>query len=842
MTSTKKIKDQNPKANSAIRFEIAILVSFAVCVLLLLSNFGLIGAVGNFTSNFMFGMWGFVAYIIPILLFLLLFRIFIIQRRKIKDKPKAKEKTKEIAKEKSKQGKIIKIILGVVIYICIAILLELITNPFQEELGILEYYIRSAEYHNGGGLFGGLFVSHFASLLGVVGTYIITIFLLLICIIILSGKPILSLAGNKSKRTYDEAKAKRQTANRIKEEERAKAELERKAKGVLKPSESLITDGVEGIDALEKPIVKPIVKPVPSRSGMVELKVEDYSAPYQEEVEDVQPSFLPKDSAPMGGEGLEQENVEKSFTQPVSRKAKAKPGIYIFPPMNLLTRGQRSSGNNESQLRATALKLEQTLANFGVMVHVTNASRGPSVTRYELQPEQGVKVSKIVGLSDDIKLNLAVSDLRIEAPIPGKAAVGIEVPNQENTPVMLRELLESNEFQESSSKLSFAVGKDISGKVMVTDIAQMPHLLIAGSTGSGKSVCINTLILSIIYKANPDDVKLIMIDPKVVELSVYNGIPHMLYPVVTDPKKAAGALNWAVSEMTRRYQLFAEHNVRNLEGYNNKISLSQLESEKATNMDAQVEIQVDDGESPALLPQIVIIVDELADLMMVAQSEVEAAIVRLSQLARAAGLHLVVATQRPSVNVITGLIKANMPSRIAFAVTSGVDSRTIIDMNGAEKLLGKGDMLFYPGGYPKPVRVQGSFVSDKEVRKIVDYLKANHRETVNENAEYVQNEIVGEIDDHINGNVNIAYPGSVPISDNNDDGRDAYFVEAGHLIIEKEKASIGMLQRMFKIGFNRAARIMDQLHEVGLVSGEEGTKARKILMSKEDFEAFCQDL
>ncbi len=322
-------------------------------------------------------------------------------------------------------------------------------------------------------------------------------------------------------------------------------------------------------------------------------------------------------------------------------------------------------------------------------MHVTNASCGPSVTRYELQPDQGVKVSKIVGLADDIKLNLAVADLRIEAPIPGKAAVGIEVPNSENTPVMLRDLLESSEFKKSVSPISFAVGKDIAGKVVVTDINRVPHVLVAGETGSGKSVCINTLIMSIIYKADPDEVKLILVDPKVVELSVYNGIPHLMIPVVTDPKKAAGALNWAVAEMEKRYKLFAEYNVRDLKGFNEKV-LSGQTGEEITKK----------------LPQIVIIIDELADLMMVAPGEVEGAICRLAQLARAAGLHLILATQRPSVNVITGLIKANMPSRIAFSVSSGVDSRTIIDMNGAEKLLGKGDMLFYPSGYPKPVRVQ----------------------------------------------------------------------------------------------------------------------------------------
>ena len=488
---------------------------------------------------------------------------------------------------------------------------------------------------------------------------------------------------------------------------------------------------------------------------------------------------------------------------------------YQRPPLSLLKRGKAGGGDSDAHLRETANKLQQTLYNFGVRVTVTNVSCGPSVTRYELQPEQGVKVSKIVGLADDIKLNLAAADIRIEGPIPGKAAVGIEVPNKETSPVMLRDLLETEEFQKSTSKIAFAAGRDIAGKVVVADIMKMPHLLIAGATGSGKSVCINTLIMSILYKADPDEVKLIMIDPKVVELSVYNGIPHLMIPVVTDPKKASGALNWAVVEMDKRYRLFAEYNVRDLRGYNEKVS--------------EVEKQIENGEKPEKMPQIVIIVDELADLMMVAPGEIEEAICRLAQLARAAGIHLVLATQRPSVNVITGLIKANMPSRIAFSVSSGVDSRTIIDMNGAEKLLGKGDMLFYPSGYQKPARVQGAFVSDKEVQNVVEYL-------VTKNGNAIYNE---EVENHVNS----AQTGmaSAAGAGGGADERDVYFVDAGRFIIEKDKASIGMLQRVFKIGFNRAARIMDQLFEAGVVGEEEGTKPRKVLMSMEEFEQYIEE-
>ncbi len=499
-------------------------------------------------------------------------------------------------------------------------------------------------------------------------------------------------------------------------------------------------------------------------------------------------------------EGNSREAVNAAVTkqEPVKKP-------YVFPPTSLLKTGTKPSGSfSEQEYKDTAIKLQQTLRNFGVGVTVTNISCGPTVTRYELHPEQGVKVSKIVGLADDIKLSLAAAEIRIEAPIPGKSAVGIEVPNKENSIVYLRELLESEGFVNSKSKLTFAVGKDIGGLPVTADIGKMPHLLIAGATGSGKSVCINTLIMSIIYKADPEDVKLIMVDPKVVELSVYNGIPHLMIPVVTDPKKASGALNWAVAEMGDRYKKFAEYNVRDLKGYNEKIKNIQ---------------DIPEEKRPQKLPQIVIIVDELADLMMVVPGEVEDAICRLAQLARAAGIHLVIATQRPSVNVITGLIKANVPSRIAFSVSSGVDSRTIIDMNGAEKLLGKGDMLFYPSGVPKPQRVQGAFVSDSEVSSVVEFLTQQGL-TASYSTE-VESKMMSSASDLAGGG---------------DSSRDEYFVQAGKFIIEKEKASIGMLQRVFKIGFNRAARIMDQLADAGVVGEEEGTKPRKILMTMEEFE------
>ena len=472
---------------------------------------------------------------------------------------------------------------------------------------------------------------------------------------------------------------------------------------------------------------------------------------------------------------------------------------YKFPPISILGKDPKAgTTQSKAQMLATAQKLEDTLKSFGVDAKVMQINQGPTVTRYEVSPSHGVKVSKIVNLADDIALNLAASGIRIEAPIPGKAAVGIEVPNREQQSVYLRTVLESEQFKKFPSKLAFALGQDIAGNAVVTDIAKMPHLLIAGATGSGKSVCINTLITSIIYKAKPDEVKLILVDPKVVELSVYNGIPHLMIPVVTDPKKAAGALNWAVREMLARYNSFAEHSVRDIKGFN------AMKAEK--------------GESD-FMPQIVIIIDELADLMMASPKEVEDSICRLAQMARAAGIHLIIATQRPSVDVITGVIKANIPSRLAFAVSSGIDSRTILDMNGAEKLLGKGDMLFYPTGMSKPVRIQGAFVTDKEVENIVDFLKKESSGT--DYNETVMEEI------------------SSAVKTGGGAGEhDEYFDNAAELVVNKEKASVSMLQRQFRIGYNRAARLMEELEDAGIVGPEDGSKPRKVLLNKVQLEAY----
>ena len=473
---------------------------------------------------------------------------------------------------------------------------------------------------------------------------------------------------------------------------------------------------------------------------------------------------------------------------------------YEYPPVELLSKGSKKAIKGGARaLTDVATKLQKTLYSFGVQAKVENVSVGPAITRYELKPAEGVRVSKIANLADDIALNLAAETIRIEAPIPGKQAVGIEVPNKEKEMVNLREVVESEEFENSKSKLSVALGKDVAGQIIIADIAKMPHALIAGATGSGKSVCINTIITSIIYKAKPSEVKLVMVDPKVVELSVYNGIPHLLIPVVTDPKKAAGALAWAVQEMDNRYNVFAQKGVRDLKGYN-----------------ALIEKENGQGK----LPQIVIIIDELADLMMVAAKEVEDSICRLAQKARAAGMHLIIATQRPSVDVITGIIKANIPSRIAFSVSSQVDSRTILDQIGAEKLLGKGDMLYFPSGAPKPTRIQGAFVSDDEVEKIVSFVKSNGE------AQYSE-DILKTIENSNKPEKELKEDGDP------DDDTDPFLMDAIDVVVETGQASTTFIQRKFKVGYARAGRIIDQLEERGIISGYQGSKPRQVLMTKE---------
>lgn len=814
---------KQPEKNSGIRQEIIILCILAISIVLLVSNFGIGGVIGNFVSACSFGILGLVSYAFPFILFFAV--AFYISN-----------KNNPLVYRKISGG------VGCVIFL--SGFMQILTLGYSKTSGILEYYTICANEKVGGGLIGALQVQLFGKAFGTVGAYAIIIIALMISAIIMTQKPLLAPIAESGSRVYQTAAQNRKMRKELireqqetQEAEFAKAERAKKTKPVKKekraetervdfpltndiPSVSELTDGISAVgdtpyqeaDPMQAiaEIIPDIIQEEELFAELTKDITEPETAPVREDAKERKRN--PRSSRREISESISTIQDEIS-TQSQDEEVVEKE--HQFPPLSLLGNGKRSAaGNSVKEQRATALKLQQTLKNFGVNVTISDVSCGPSVTRYELQPEQGVKVSKIVSLADDIKLNLAAADIRIEAPIPGKAAVGIEVPNATNSAVRLRELLETDEFQEYPSPIAFAVGKDIAGKPVIADIAKMPHLLIAGATGSGKSVCINTLIMSILYKADPKDVKLIMIDPKVVELSIYNGIPHLYIPVVTDPKKAAGALNWAVAEMTDRYNKFAEYNVRDLKGYNAKV-----DNIKDT----------EDEDKPKKMPQIVIIVDELADLMMVAPGEVEDAICRLAQLARAAGLHLIIATQRPSVNVITGLIKANMPSRIAFSVSSGVDSRTILDMHGAEKLLGKGDMLFYPQGYQKPARVQGSFVSDKEVGDVVDFLSESGNEPSYD----------AEVAEKINNCAASSAPGGALASSSSD--LDGNFIQAGKFIIEKDKASIGMLQRVFKIGFNRAARIMDQLAEAGVVGPEEGTKPRKILMSMEEFENYIKE-
>ena len=861
-TRKKKIDQKTQrrmKEEGAMQDEIILVFTLVISILLFLSNLNLSGKAGKFVSDIVFGMIGVEAFLLP-------FVVFFVTAFHLSN-PGSK-----------RAGR--KIISVFVFLIALAAFIELVTNGYVESLKIFDYYTNSSNNRNGGGIIGGILVMLFAGLFDTVATYIILIAIMIISMIVITGKAVLTQLARVGKSTMEE----RIEYQRLKREQKeAEEPEEKKIKSFRRPPKTFILDEElsantstvmpseeektlqsnrkesrkkksKGKDIDDLPILdlnhifdQKESSPISNDSNLV-IGDADTIPSYEDElrnkfgsgVEAVGANINPLEGdkpadfsgvvsehipSKMGSTGVEHEEVVVESMGHVSKSKSSTDAEelninqvsnekeYIFPPVNLLaypkSRSSKGAAATERNVKETAMKLQNTLESFGVHVTITNVSCGPAVTRYELQPEQGVKVSSITRLADDIKLNLAAADIRIEAPIPGKAAVGIEVPNKENSMVSFRELIESRDFTGHASNIAFAVGKDIGGQIVITDIAKMPHLLIAGATGSGKSVCINTLIMSILYKANPNDVRLIMIDPKVVELSVYNGIPHLLIPVVTDPKKASAALNWAVAEMTDRYKKFAEVGVRDIKGYNEKIK----------------EVEYLNDENYQKLPQIVIIIDELADLMMVAPGEVEDAICRLAQMARAAGLHLIIATQRPSVNVITGLIKANIPSRVAFAVSSQVDSRTIIDSSGAEKLLGKGDMLFFPSGYPKPIRVQGAFVSDKEVSSVVDFLKNNNTE-----AQY--NEEVHE-------KISNAMINEGGAANNND--RDEYFVEAGRFIIEKDKASIGMLQRVYKIGFNRAARIMDQLSEVGVVGPEEGTKPRKVLMTMEQYEQFLEE-
>ena len=859
-TSGKKAQQKSQDFES-FHTEIAIWITIIAAVLLLLGNFGFCGTVGNVISSIFFGTFGIIQHVLPIVVLILIGLLFANQFSSLAIK---------------------KTILTIVFFCMISVISQMFVN--FDETSVFAATQHAFENHTGGGFVGGAICILLNKFLGKVASVIITVMVMLISLMLIFERSILKLlkdAGNSTVQASKQKKLERQQKKQLLEEQKIAEpgtfrdnllEEKKVSKKPGRPKKKVVDIGEKfGLDTEFKTtgtnpksasddintklnrdtsipkemtgaveLTPPLKTEAESVSeakmfeqmaenplswlddlnldeiSMAEETVDDTSfveSMEEERTEMIGSEEVPEKKQTKAHKPAMDETVSEQMKKDMDQAALAEEKPYTFPPYDLMTKGSNTNSLKQQRiLKETAMKLQQTLANFGVNVTITDVSCGPSVTRYELQPEQGVKVSRILSLSDDIKLNLAAADIRIEAPIPGKAAIGIEVPNQHNEMVRLRDLIESDKFKSAKSNLSYAVGKDIAGNIIVSDIAKMPHMLIAGATGSGKSVFVNTLITSVLYKADPKDVKFIMIDPKVVELSTYNGIPHLLIPVVTDPQKAAGALNWAVVEMTDRYNKFAEYGVRNLEGYNKKV-----EEVLAT---GTVE-----ADSIKKLPQIIIIVDELADLMMVAPGEVEGAIVRLSQLARAAGIHLVIATQRPSVNVITGLIKANVPSRIAFMVSSGVDSRTILDMNGAEKLLGNGDMLFAPQGQQKPIRVQGAFISDKEVGAIVDFLKE-------QNSGEEQQNTAKEVTSRIETSIKTA-----AISDE----KDELFAEAARFIVTKEKASIGMLQRMFKVGFNRASRIMEQLADAGIVGPEEGTKPRKILMSEEQLEQYFEE-
>lgn len=828
--SSRKNTSKKTKQASPLAREIVFLALFVFAILSLLSLFQMCGVFGKGLSALLFGLLGALAYVFPVYLVV----------------------TAGLYLANAKNQRLRhKVWYSAGIYWSVCGLFQWVVNdPVQN---VWEVYTVCAENHGGGGFFGGILSFELARVLGRAGSFIVILALFLLFFMLLSKKLIFSSIQQmyKERETdedyyYEEpesvySRGRQMSTYTFDKEETSKAKPKKEPR--KKRTKKAEADTPEDKNKLPQKEIKPeaqMEEVVPEVQDLSEINIirggEEpvrESSVYEKELEEKfgaskktqsEPKTLTKtdtvdEPVKQKKEPVKITNEDKKEMDAVHKdlsKAATEQIPYRFPSLDLLNK-PKSNGKrmDNSELRATAAKLQSTLDSFGVRVKMGDISLGPSVTRYELIPEQGVKVSRITGLSDDIKLSLAASDIRIEAPIPGKAAVGIEVPNPAREMITLRELLESSEFTKAKSKVTFAVGKDISGKTIVTDIAKMPHLLIAGATGSGKSVLINTLIMSIIYKADPNEVKMIMVDPKMVELTAYEDIPHLMIPVVKDPKKASAALGWAVAEMTGRYQKFADAGVRDIKSYNAKM-------DKLTNKD---------DPDYQKMPQIVIIVDEFADLMMVAPGEVEDSVCRLAQLARAAGIHLVLATQRPSVNVITGLIKANIPSRIALSVSSAVDSRTIIDSAGAEKLLGNGDMLFAPQNLPKPIRVQGAFVSDEERDSVVSFLKEQS------NGPSYNEEVTKHID-------TAPVPGAKNDSNTAHGGapeQDELFVEAARFIIEKDKASIGLLQRMFRIGFNRAARIMDQLSDAGVVGPEEGTKPRQILMSIEQFENYLEE-
>ena len=761
-------KNKKTKSNQTSK-NIHIVILMILSVLSAVLIYGQAGYIGEHLSPVLGGILGWIKFIIPIGIFAIAISIASNQR--------------EIM-----STKLFELLVFLVCISAIFSIYQISNKVIDINDGLSENVEIAYELGTkniGGGVLGVLLAIPLINMVGSVGAVIVCIGISLVILVFMLGIPVSEIIEDYIENMKERKEELRQYREKEYEEHKQQRLERRKREKTAEVLKEEIGEDQIKINLNEKP--EKVKKYEHGKDDLIPLgkKKEEFS-----------PNTLEDNLFKVQEE--EKEDKTKSVLM-LEHTQMVEDETYEFPPIELLTEGgSKGMRGGKKAIADNATKLQKTLYNFGVSAKVENVSVGPAITRYELKPAEGVRVSKIANLADDIALNLAAESIRIEAPIPGKQAVGIEIPNKENEIVHLRDIIESNQFGDAKSKLAFALGKDVAGEEVVTDIAKMPHVLIAGSTGSGKSVCINTLITSIIYKAKPSEVKLVLVDPKVVELSVYNGIPHLLIPVVTDPKKAAGALAWAVQEMVNRYSLFATKGVRDIKGYNEAL---------------------DQENEASKLPQIVIIIDELADLMMVAKNDVEDAICRLAQMARAAGMHLVIATQRPSVDVITGLIKANIPSRIAFAVSSQVDSRTILDMAGAEKLLGKGDMLFYPTGMSKPTRIQGAFISDKDVEKIVDFIKSNGTATYSED--------ILESIEKANSNEK-----EVKEFDEESD-EDPFLAEAIETVIETQQASTSFIQRRFKVGYARAGRIIDQMEERGIISGYQGSKPREVLMSKE---------
>lgn len=761
-TKTNKSSNTNKTSKASkdtqLRRDILAILMLACGVFFAMSmHTSLVGSLGVGGKNLLRGIFGLVGYVFPYML--ILYSVFIF----------------------SKNERFLKIKNVIMVWLIFLMLLLINSTRFMENISITDKI--SKIYYNGtvlrgGGVIGTYVDKPLYDMIGSIGICIVAIVVIIIAILVLANTTITE--------TVDKTKEKRQGLKKKREEE---------ARTLQELRDERVAKDKDFFKQYENSFDYDL--PVFSKSNVLDVMKEN-------EADNRKPTNLKIKKADLNTKKTTKDDVDRAL-ETLEINDNMTNLKYQLPPLSILHKSEknRTMPNEKNQLVANVEALERTLRSFNVDAKVINVTKGSSVTRYEIQPAIGVKVASIVRLSDDIALNLRAKSIRVEAPIPGKAAVGIEVENETREMVTAGDVIATNEFKNAISTTSFAVGKDIAGNPVIADLDKMPHLLIAGATGAGKSVCINTIITSLLYKATPDEVKLVLIDPKMVELGNYNGIPHLLIPVVTDSAKAAAALSWAVAEMTDRYKKFADNNVRNLKAYNHLMKQQKMEEE--------------------ILPKIVIIIDELADLMMVAKSQVEESICRLAQLARAAGMHLIVATQRPSVNVVTGLIKANIPSRIAFMVSSHVDSQTIIDMKGAEKLVGNGDMLYKPQDLDKPLRIQGPFISDDEVSKVIEFVKKQA-----ENVEYNQ-DALSKVEKGMTSDISAS-------TLEQKDSQDEFMDDAIELILKSKQASVSMLQRRFRIGYNRAARMIDEMEEMGIVGPPDGSRGRSVLLTQEEFE------